>query len=253
MVDFISEVQEELRKDDYNKWLRRYGPYVVGLIIAVLMIVSFLEWRDADRAAKARAASVEYVQASDLAEAGDVDGALAAFLRFSETAPNGYAGLALMRAAAIQTELENRAEAVSLLDRASERFDHDRHSHLARLKAAYLLSADGRHADAQARLGPLVAEGSPYEFLARELNAYAALSQGDTAAARSEFSYLSTVPGVTPTVAERAAQTLSLIEADESVPPPADATPDATPDIAPDMTDDIVGTDDDTPPPASAE
>jgi len=33
VVDFIGEVQEELRKDDYNRWLRKYGPYLAGLIV----------------------------------------------------------------------------------------------------------------------------------------------------------------------------------------------------------------------------
>jgi len=34
VVDFINEVEEELRKDEYNRLLRRYGPYILAVIVA---------------------------------------------------------------------------------------------------------------------------------------------------------------------------------------------------------------------------
>ena len=223
MVDFISEVQEELRKDDYNRWLRRYGPYLVGLVVAVLAITAWLEWSEAREAASAREVSLAYTTASELAET-DPAAAQAAFRELADRAPEGYAGLALMRAAALAVEAGEADTAVRDLDRAGATFALPRHAHLARLKAAYILAAEGRDAEAEARLASLAEKGAPYEFLARELGAYAALSQGDTARAREGFNYLATIPGVTPGVAARSEQTLSLLRAGETVEMPADPT-----------------------------
>ena len=224
MVDFITEVQDELRKDDYNTWLRRFGPYLIGLVVAVLVIAGYLEWRKATDGAEARATSVQYTNAGRLAADGDVDGAVQAFASLADTAPDGYAGLALMRAAALETDRGNRSEAVRYLDAASGRFPLPRHADLASLKAAYALVADGRFADARARLAPIMAEGAPYEFLARELNAHAALASGDAEAARRDFTYLATIPGVTEGVQRRAEQSLGLLRAGDAPATPTDST-----------------------------
>ena len=45
MVDFINEVEEELRKDEYNRLLRRYGPYILAVIVAIVAGTGFLEYQ----------------------------------------------------------------------------------------------------------------------------------------------------------------------------------------------------------------
>jgi len=212
VVDFITEVQDELRKDDYNRWLRKYGPYLAGLIVAIILATGFLEWRKANQGAQARAMSVAYDEAARISET-DVDGAILAFDELAGVAPAGYAGLSRMRAATLEAERGNRLDAVRHLDAAAAVFEQPRHVQLAKLKAAYLLSAEGRQADAQARLSGLTEKGAPYEFLARELVGYSALADEDTAQAKREFTYLATIPGVPAGVAERAQQTLSLLDA----------------------------------------
>lgn len=223
MVDFISEVEEELRKDDYNKFLRRYGPAIIGLLVAVVAVVAFIEWRDYADNRTARAAAASYLDADQLLNEGQTEQARAAFLSLADVAPDGYAGLSLMRAASLSVEEGNAPEAVRLYDAASDRFSRDRHVHLAQLKAAYILSDLGQWSDVETRVSDLIETDAPYEFLARELLATAALNQGDIERAREHFTYLSTVPGVPPTVAERATQALTII--------PSSASP-ATPDEA---------------------
>ena len=242
MVDFITEVQDELRKDDYNRWLRKYGPYLAGLIVAVIAVTGYLEWDKARDAAAARALSVSYSEAAKLSES-DVDGAIAAFDRIASEAPEGYAGLSHMRAAALEAERGNRMEAVRHLDLAADVFEQPRHIQLAKLKAAYLLSAEGRHADAQARLSGLTEKGAPFEFLARELSGYAALSQDDLTRAKQQFTYLATIPGVSPPIQERAQQTLSLLDAQAAAEAAQDIDADTTDDTLPAGTDADMETD----------
>ena len=226
MVDFISEVEEELRKDDYNKFLRKYGPVIVGLLIGVVAVVGYLEWRDYSVERTARAAAASYLEADTLDADGDAAGASGSFLRLADVAPDGYAGLSLMRAAIIADEQGNGAEAVRLYDLAASRLDNPRHTDLAGLKAAYVLANQGAWDDVRARADRLAREGAPYEYLARELSASAALNSGDVDGARSAFRYLDTVPGVPATIARRAEQALVLLDtqARAALPVPSDDT-----------------------------
>ena len=212
MVDFISEVEEELRKDDYNKFLRKYGPFVLGLLVAIVGYVGWLEWRDYSQTRTARAAAASYIAADDLLQDGKNDQARAAFLALADKAPDGYSGLSLMRAAVISTEAGNAAEAVRLYDAASARFDNPRHVDLAKLKSAYVLANEGAWDDVERRAESIAADGAPYEFLARELSASAALNLGNTDVARERFGYLANIPGVPQTIARRAQQALTLID-----------------------------------------
>ncbi|MEL6688559.1 MAG: tetratricopeptide repeat protein [Pseudomonadota bacterium] len=218
MVDFISEVEEELRKDDYNKFLRKYGPYIIGLLIALVMAVAYVEWRDYSVDRTARAASLSYLEADELLQEERYDEARAAFLALADVAPDGYAGLSLMRAAIIAAEQGNDAEAIRLYDAASARFDLDRHSQLAQLKAAYIVANQGNWADVEQRASGLAAQGAPYEYLARELLATALLNQDNDEAARAELAYLDTIPGVPETVSRRAEQALVLLNTASSTP-----------------------------------
>ena len=55
---------------------------------------------------------------------------------------------------------------------------------------------------------------------------FAAMQSGDMSGAREQFSYLSSIPGVTETIAARASQYLSLMSVDASAnaPAPTDTT-----------------------------
>ncbi len=229
MVDFINEVEEELRKDDYNKLLKKYGPAIAAVIVLIIAGTAFLEWQKSSDDRVARAASASYVSAADLAAEGRSEQAVNAFLALSERAPKGYAGLSLMRAAGVEVEQGNQARAVELYDQAAKEFKMSRHADLAKLKAAYILADQGAYGDVQARLDPLAAKDAPYEFLARELAGFTAYQTGDMNTARQEFTYLNSIPGVPPSIAERAGQFLTLVpEAPKSeaiAPEPVTETP----------------------------
>ncbi len=212
MVDFITEVQEELRKDDYNKWLKKYGPFVLGLIVAVIVAAGYYEWDKARKDSVARSTSAAYVSAGDKAADGNVDQAIAEYLALSDVAPTGYAGLSLMRSAELELEKGDAAGAVALLDKAAARFTEARHVQLAQIKAAYILAGQGRYDDVRSRVTLLAEKEQPYEFLARELLGFAAKETGDMQTAREQFSYLERIPGVPQSIQERASQYLSLIK-----------------------------------------
>jgi len=211
VVDFVSEVQEELRKDNYNKWLRQYGPYLLGLIVAIILVAAYMEWNRARQDSAARATSAAYLDAAETAEAGNIDAAIRRFIAIAEQAPRSYAGLSLMRAAGLEMDRGNEAAAILLLDQSAQKFEHARHKQLAQIKAAYILANQGRYDEIKSRLAPLAEKHQPYEFLARELLGFAAMQTGEMTLARQQLSYLETIPGVPQTIQGRAKQYLSLM------------------------------------------
>ncbi len=215
MVDFISEVQEELRKDDYNRWLKKYGPLLVGFIAAIIMAASYMEWKKSNDASQAEKTSYTYLQAAELAESDDAK-SIAAFEELSESAPNGYAGLSLLRASQIEYDNGNVQSALQILDRAAATFESKRHSQLAQMKAAYILAGQGNYSDVISLMTPLSEKGEPYEYLARELIGFSAKETGDIQTARKQFSYLETIPGVPDTVQTRAKVNLSMMSLEET-------------------------------------
>ncbi len=213
MVDFINEVEEELRKDDYNKLLKRYGPAIAVVLFLIIAGTAAWEWQKSTTDRTARAASASYLSAAKLASEGETDRAVTAFLALADQAPSGYSGLSLMRAAVLEQDAGNLVKAVALYDQAAEVFTRPRHSDLAALKATYLLANNGAYSDVQARLDSLAEKDAPYEFLARELAGFVAFQSGDMNTARQEFNYLKNIPGVPPSIAERATEFLSLVPA----------------------------------------
>ncbi len=226
MVDFVSEVQEELRKDDYNRWLKKYGPFLFGLIVAIILGAAYLEWKKSSDAKVAEKMSLAYQQASEQA-ATNADGAIAEFTALSKTAPTGYAGLSLVRAAQLELDKGNILAAVTLLDQANATFESPRHKQLAQMKIAYILAGQGDYENVITRMTPLIEKGQPYEYLARELLGFAANETGDLTTARKHFSYLETIPGVPDSIQARAKQNLMLMS--KAVAPTAPAETPQTP------------------------
>jgi len=220
VVDFINEVEEELRKDDYNRLLKKYGPAIGLGLFLIVAGTGFIEYRQYAAEKKAQAVSAIYTMADKSLDSGQKDEAVSAFVDLGETGPDGYGGLALMRAAAIRQDQGDVAAAVRFFDQAAGRFDTPRHKQLAQLKAAYLLADQGAYSDVVARLDPLIISDAPYEYLARELMGFAHSQSGNEQAAREQFAFLTSIPGVPATVKQRAEQSMALMNAKTSVSAP---------------------------------
>ena len=225
MVDFINEVEEELRKDDYNRLLKKYGPAIGVILFLIIAGTGYLEYRKYANEKKAQAVSAVYTAADKKLDDGNQDAAVQAFADLGDTGPEGYAGLALMRAAAIRQEQGDTGAAVRFFDQAADKFTTPRHKQLAQLKSAYLLADQGAYSDVISRLGSLVEAEAPYEFLARELLGFAHSEAGNESLAREQFAYLTSIPGVPPTVKQRAEQSMALMNAKSGLQAPAPIVP----------------------------
>ncbi|PHR91025.1 MAG: hypothetical protein COA69_13290 [Robiginitomaculum sp.] len=229
MVDFINEVEEELRKDKYNVLLRKFGPVIVALIFIIVAGAGYVEFQKYSRSKEARAASASYTVAAKLAADGDLQAAIARFVALAEIAPSGYAGLSFSRAAGIKVQLGDLQGAVDLFDRSAQAFTKPIHKDLSRLKAAYILMELGRYDDVGVRASVLAVDDAPYQDLAKELLAHASLKTDDIVSARTQFTFLANAPGVLSGVQGRAKQAVALLGARLEVPDLAVDVEDLTP------------------------
>jgi len=228
VVDFINEVEEELRKDDYNRLLKKYGPFIGVLLFLIVAGTAFLQWRGHANDKAARATAAIYTSADDELEAGSLDQAVEEFAVLGQTGPDGYAGLAFSRAAAIENDKGNPIGAVAYFDQSETIFDKARHKQLSELKAAYLLADQGAYSDVIARLDSLIVADSPYEYLARELLGYAHENSGNLSGAREQYAFLTSIPGVPETIKLRAEQSLLLMNVDSAINAPKEIAPEDT-------------------------
>lgn len=217
MVDFISEVQEELRKDDYNRWLKKYGPLLAVLVVLVVAGTGYLQWRDYQATLKANATSFDFIKTVDSIDTDKV-GAIEDFKAMSATVPEGYAGLSLLRAAELELSSDNADKALVLFDQAASVFSRKRHSHLAQLKAGYIVASQGDYDGVISRMTPLIVEGEPFEFLARELIGFAYKQKGDLQTARSHFSAIELDLSAPESLVARAKKNLILLNQEASMP-----------------------------------
>ena len=168
MTDLFEEVEEQLRSERYRALSRRYTPWALGGVAAVLIVVfGYWGW-DVWRSGAIAEASEQYDSATQAFGAGDMARASELWTEVSNSPIGGYKSLALMQLAGLQIQEDNIAEAQKLLDQAAEAAPDDIISDMARLKSVFSVLDTAPYQDLEARLMPLMEDGRPYRLQARE-------------------------------------------------------------------------------------
>lgn len=220
---FISEVSEEVRRDQFYAFLRRRG-WIIALAIAVVVGgAAANEWRKARASAEAEAAGDALraaLQAEDAAARADALGNLVA------QAPSA-APVARLAQAASLAEAGDRAGAGELLATlAADGTADPIYRALAGLQRVMLLGAEMPTSERLATLEGLTQPGAPFRPLALEQRALAHLETGDDAAAIADLEVVLADPTATEALRSRARQ---LIIAAGGALPLAGSTPAAAP------------------------
>lgn len=227
MADIFSEVEEELRRDKYNTLLRRFGLPI--LVLALLLIVAVglhqMVW-EPWRMSRIHVVSDAYEAAVSLRQAGRTEEAEAAFDEIAAGEHEGYAALALIQQGQMAEEAGDPARASALYLGASDMAGDGAVGGLARIKALYAMAETAAYDEILGAATPLIDEGSPYQYSARELVAAAALKAGDLDRARREYQYLSLAPETPPGIRVRAGEGLAAVElAADTTAPAAEESP----------------------------
>ncbi len=173
------EVDEELRGDRLRAVWKRFGPFIIGAAVAVVLIVAANEgwqWWQNSNAARS---SDQFYAALELAEAGDVAGAQAALNDVTAQGSGNYPTLARFRQAGLLAKDGKRAEAIAAYDALATAETNQRLRDLALTLAGSLLVDDGDVAAVTQRVGGLAVEGNPMRNAARESIGLAQYKAGD--------------------------------------------------------------------------
>src|SRR6218665_2483556 len=181
------EVDEELRSDRMRNLWKRFGPYVIGGAVAVVLLVAVNEgwaWWQNSNAARA---SDEFYAALTLADGTDSAAAKEAFDKVEASGVSGYAPLARFRQAGLLVKEGKTDEAIAAYDALSTSESNQQIKGLALIFAAELLVDNGDVAAVQQRVGGLAEAGNPLRNAAREALGLAQYKADDLEAARASF------------------------------------------------------------------
>lgn len=227
MVDIFSEVEEDLRRDQYLKLWRRYGMWLAAaaalLVLGTGAVSIWRSWH----AGKLAATSEAFAVAAALDAEGKYKEAADAFALAGKDAPGGYPTLARLRQAAALASGGDMASAVSILDGVAAGGDDEAMRELAGLKAAYIIIDTATPEDVAKRLAPLAADGRPWRYSARELQALAALRQGRKDDARTILTGISDDQAAPEGLRARATEMLAALGKPDGAPAAPAATPPA--------------------------
>lgn len=173
---FIEEVTEEVRRDQFNGYLKRYGWIAIVVVVGIVGTAAFIEWRKAQATAAAQAVGDSVLSALEIQEAE------ARFASLRSIAPEGAETAALV---SLLTARE--AEGVGDIDAALAALETVatngslplEYAQLAALKSLMLqhetLSAEDRRLGYEALANP----GAPYRMLAQEQLALISVELGE--------------------------------------------------------------------------
>lgn len=235
MSDIIREIDEDLRREDWEKVWRRYGKFAVaGAVGLVLVTAAVVGWREYDKRQRAAegAAFAEMIERVELttepAAAADILDTYAA------GAPDGYALLARFRQAKLIADAGDRAAAAAAYDAiAAEGGAPELFRDLAVLYAVRMRIGTGEPVALVERLDPLAEDGRPWRYSARELKAIVLLGAGDMAAGREVYARLADDLDAPRSQRARAAEMLRALGAQGVAGVPATIVPAPAPEGAP--------------------
>ena len=186
MTDIFQEVEEDVRRERFEKMWKQYGDYIIAGVAAIAVGVAGYKLWDKYQYQQRLEASRTFMQAEQAADSGNVQAATATFGRVVTTGPRGYATLAKLGQANSQLATNNRAEALTIYKSVAEK-DGSQLGPLARIRAAWIMVETSPKADVEAWLAPVNVESNAWRFMAREILAYADYRAGQIALAQTEF------------------------------------------------------------------
>jgi hypothetical protein len=214
---FVQEVSDELRRDRLFALFRRYGPYVVALLVAIVAYSAWNEWQEHRRLAEIEAAGDALRAAM---RAPTTEARLAAI----EALPGAGRESVAARFLAASTLAEaGRAEEAAAAFRAIAETDgiDPIYRDAARLRQILAGGAALPPGDRVAMLDPMAGPDAPFRLLALELRALARIDAGEPERAVEDLKAIMTDPLATTALRQR---TTLLLTALGSAPAPEPAT-----------------------------
>jgi hypothetical protein len=231
LVDFLEEVDEELRSERVLNAFRRMAPWITALLaLALVGYLGYWGYKTYEDS-EATKAALAYEDGLAAIAKNDPAAARTAFQAASRTGAAGYKTLALMQLGNLSAAGDKPQDAAKSYDAAAAAAPNVIFGDLARLKAAEILLDTAPLAQIQVRLQPLTQAKRPYSAEAKEALALAELRAGRFADARRDFFSLMLKMDSPEAVRQRSQAAVELI--DQGAAPAAVAGVSAAPSMPP--------------------
>ncbi|MDG1439005.1 MAG: tetratricopeptide repeat protein [Emcibacteraceae bacterium] len=206
---FIREVDEDIRQKQINELWRKYGKFVIGIAVGIVVIVAGREIYTSVVEGKYTEQAELYNNAVSLNEA-EIAAALDPVI---SGGVDGYEVLAVFKKVEIALGNEDHAAAVTLLDDFAKSSNVQQiYKDIANVQAA-LLELDSASVDQiRGRLALILNGGNKYQSMAAEIVALAELKAGETDAAKARLEAIVAHEMASGSIKTRAEQYLSVIE-----------------------------------------
>jgi len=190
--DIIREVDEELRRENWEKLWKSYGKYVVGAAVGIVLVTAgIVGWREYSQYRNRQAGDAFAAVVAQTETADDPAAAASDLEAYAESAPTGYATLARFREARYRALNGDKAGAAALYDElAADGGVEPLFQDLAKLYSVRLQIGEADAATLTTRLEPLTADDNVWRYSARELKAIITLQAGDREEARKAYAQL---------------------------------------------------------------
>jgi hypothetical protein len=187
--DIFHEVEEEVRRERFEKLWKKYGDYAIAGVAAVIIGVAGYKFYDRYQTQQRMNASSAFNSAQASLDSGNAASAATSFNALAKTAPGGYAAVAQLAAADALYASSKRGEAIALYKTIAAK-DSSAIGNIARIRAAWATVESSSKSDLETLLAPMTSSTSSWRFLAGEVLAYADYRAGAMQQAQREYEAL---------------------------------------------------------------
>jgi len=212
VTDIFHEVEEEVRRERWEKLWKEYSDYIIaGIAFLVIAVAGWQLWLLYQHREQLRS-SAEYLAAQQLLDSGQSPAAAEAFGKLAASAPSGYAQVSRLQEAGALLSAGRTADAVKLYMEIANS-DDDILASVARIRAAWAVADTSSHADLEKLLAPLTDATSPWNPMAREILAYSDFRTGKISQALAEYKRLSAEKNLPESLHQRSAAMATYLSA----------------------------------------
>jgi hypothetical protein len=231
LSDIFREVEEDVRRERFQKLWKAYGNYAIVLLVLLFAGIGGWQFWERRQLEEREKVSDAFIAAQRISNPQTAAGA---FSDLARTAPKGYSSVARLAQAGAMLASGQGPGAIALYKQIAKD-DSGTIGAVARLRAAWALSETATRAELAELLKPLDQPGNAWRGNAREVLAYADYRAMDTKSAQAKYSELALDPESPQGLRSRAqamvgflknggAVSYGSVPADAVLPPAADAS-----------------------------
>jgi hypothetical protein len=205
LSDIFHEVEEEVRRERFEKLWKQYGDYIIAGVALIIIAIAGYELYTRYQENQRIKASETLILAQQLADSGNFVKSTESFATLAKDAPGGYEEISRLSRAGILVIQNKRDEALAIF-KAVAAEDTGPLGGLATIRAGWIMAETASPGEVQSFLAPLLkpvdvssgtwpfathkTEPNAWGYAAREVLAYTDFHNGLTQKAQADFKAL---------------------------------------------------------------